>query len=64
MVDAQIDAVMNELKGNVFGNPHSPAPSSLLTDTEVESVRERILKYFNADPGAAAAPLLPCSSLP
>eukprot|EP00951_Prasinocladus_malaysianus_P038878 scaffold430360_cov22-Prasinocladus_malaysianus.AAC.1 len=31
----QIDAVMNELKSSVFGNPHSPAPSSLLTDTKV-----------------------------
>eukprot|EP00192_Tetraselmis_astigmatica_P006998 CAMPEP_0117665662 /NCGR_PEP_ID=MMETSP0804-20121206/9940_1 /TAXON_ID=1074897 /ORGANISM="Tetraselmis astigmatica, Strain CCMP880" /LENGTH=786 /DNA_ID=CAMNT_0005473111 /DNA_START=68 /DNA_END=2428 /DNA_ORIENTATION=- len=45
-----IDASMHELKTNVFGNPHSPAPSSSLTDTKVEGVRERILKHFNADP--------------
>lgn len=45
-----IDAAMAELKSHVFGNPHSAAPSSVLTDTKVEEVRDRILKYFNADP--------------
>jgi len=48
--NSMIDATMAELKENVFGNPHSAAPSSVLTDTKIEAVRERILKYFNADP--------------
>lgn len=32
----QIDASMAELKSNVFGNPHSPAPSSVRTELKVK----------------------------
>ena len=38
------------MQSNVFGNPHSQNPSSTLTTRRVEAVRDRILKYFNADP--------------
>ncbi len=38
------------LENNIFGNPHSSNPTSLAMTNFVESSREAILKFFNADP--------------
>lgn len=35
---------------NVFGNPHSVNPTSRLSTAAVESCRQRVLAFFNADP--------------
>ena len=35
---------------NLFGNPHSHSPSSLLSTQRVESVRFQALRFFKADP--------------
>eukprot|EP00201_Polytomella_parva_P019889 CAMPEP_0175045484 /NCGR_PEP_ID=MMETSP0052_2-20121109/4452_1 /TAXON_ID=51329 ORGANISM="Polytomella parva, Strain SAG 63-3" /NCGR_SAMPLE_ID=MMETSP0052_2 /ASSEMBLY_ACC=CAM_ASM_000194 /LENGTH=457 /DNA_ID=CAMNT_0016309027 /DNA_START=682 /DNA_END=2052 /DNA_ORIENTATION=- len=47
---SQIDAVFQEFRQHMFGNPHSENPSSSLTSELVEDVRDRIMKFFNADP--------------
>eukprot|EP00803_Ostreobium_quekettii_P001179 evm.model.scf_2321.2 EVM.evm.TU.scf_2321.2 scf_2321:18238-20607(-) len=47
---SQIDAAFEELKTNLFGNPHSANPSSSLTQAKIEEVRESVLRFFNADP--------------
>ncbi|GMH33807.1 hypothetical protein BSKO_01641 [Bryopsis sp. KO-2023] len=47
---SQIDAAFDELKSNMFGNPHSQNPSSRLTQEGVEDAREMVLRFFNADP--------------
>ncbi|KAK6334526.1 hypothetical protein TWF730_003740 [Orbilia blumenaviensis] len=39
-----------DLTSNLFGNPHSASPSSMLSSTRVETVRSRVLKFFNASP--------------
>jgi molybdenum cofactor sulfurtransferase len=48
--DSQLRAHMELLRANVFGNPHSVNPTSSATTSLVESARERVLDYFNADP--------------
>jgi len=47
---SQLDAVFQELRTNMFGNPHSANPSSTATSNSVEDVRLQLLRYFNADP--------------
>ncbi|KAF3178689.1 hypothetical protein TWF788_007419 [Orbilia oligospora] len=39
-----------DLSSNLFGNPHSASPSSMLSSDRVETVRSRVLKFFNASP--------------
>jgi len=38
------------LAENVFGNPHSANPTSLFATQKVESARETVLRFFNANP--------------
>ncbi|CAG8459411.1 6270_t:CDS:2 [Dentiscutata erythropus] len=45
-----IDSFADDLKHNLFGNPHSENPSSLLSTERTERVRLRILNHFNANP--------------
>lgn len=47
---SQIDQVFDELRSQMFGNPHSANPSSSMTGDKVEEVRDLVLKFFNADP--------------
>jgi molybdenum cofactor sulfurtransferase len=49
--NSQLEAAFQELRGAVFGNPHSANPSSELASERVEAVRDMILRFFNADPG-------------
>ncbi|KAJ6255997.1 hypothetical protein Dda_9291 [Drechslerella dactyloides] len=39
-----------DMTSNLFGNPHSASPSSMLSSIRVEDVRDRVLRFFNADP--------------
>ncbi|KAK6330357.1 hypothetical protein TWF696_003453 [Orbilia brochopaga] len=39
-----------DMTSNLFGNPHSASPSSMLSSIRVEDIRARVLKFFNADP--------------
>lgn len=48
--DSQINQHHEFLKSHVFGNPHSSNPTSLAATGAVESARNYILKFFNADP--------------
>jgi selenocysteine lyase/cysteine desulfurase len=47
---SQLDAIFEELRGSMFGNPHSANPSSHLSSEKVEEVRDLVLRYFKADP--------------
>lgn len=38
------------MNSNLFDNPHSQSPSSVLSTNRVESVRLQMLQFFNADP--------------
>ncbi|KAF8307793.1 PLP-dependent transferase, partial [Clavulina sp. PMI_390] len=38
------------LASNVFGNPHSASPSSMLSSTYVHAARVAVLNFFDADP--------------
>jgi molybdenum cofactor sulfurtransferase len=40
------------MQANLFGNPHSQSPSSLLSTLRIESVRAQVLKFFKADPAS------------
>lgn len=48
--ESQIRKHQQLLNENVFGNPHSSNPTSIAATHLVESAREYILKFFNADP--------------
>lgn len=48
--ESQIRKHQQLLNENVFGNPHSSNPTSITATHLVESAREYILKFFNADP--------------
>src|SRR5579859_1803616 len=48
--ESQINAHMDLLKQNVFGNPHSTNPTSLAMTRLVESARQYVHQYFNASP--------------
>ncbi|CAG8511216.1 10979_t:CDS:2 [Paraglomus brasilianum] len=40
-----------DLTDNLYGNPHSKSPSSMLATKKVEAVRNQILNYFDCTPG-------------
>lgn len=46
----QVEWHRDWLAGRVLGNPHSENPASLASTHEVERVRERIFRFFGADP--------------
>ncbi|KAI8474571.1 MAG: pyridoxal phosphate-dependent transferase [Monoraphidium minutum] len=48
--NSQLEAVFAELRGHLFGNPHSANPSSSFAGERVEEARDIVLKFFNADP--------------
>ena len=39
-----------EMNSNLFGNPHSNSPSSMLSSDVIESTRAQALAFFKADP--------------
>ena len=45
-----VNSFAKEMKANLFGNPHSQSPSSMLSTQRIESVRAQVLSFFNADP--------------
>lgn len=47
---SQVNAHHTLLEENVFGNPHSQNPTSLAMTHLVETAREYVLRFFNADP--------------
>ena len=47
---SQLQAHLDLLNNNVFGNPHSNNPTSLAMTELVEQARAYVLKYFNASP--------------
>jgi selenocysteine lyase/cysteine desulfurase len=47
---SQLQAVMQELEGAAFGNPHSRNASSLRATQEIAAARQQVLAHFNADP--------------
>lgn len=47
---SQMDRFHADMISNIYGNPHSASPSSQRSTLEVESVRLRLLQFFNADP--------------
>ncbi|KAF5842717.1 pyridoxal phosphate-dependent transferase [Dunaliella salina] len=47
---SQLEAIFDELRNNMFGNPHSQNPSASLSTDRIDEVRRRILRHFNADP--------------
>ncbi|KAI9782838.1 MAG: hypothetical protein M1839_004589 [Geoglossum umbratile] len=45
-----IDQFAQDMKANLFGNPHSRSPSSELSTRRVDSARLRVLQFFKASP--------------
>lgn len=45
-----MEEYVNDMKSNLFGNPHSQSPSSMLSTRRIESVRTQTLEFFKADP--------------
>ncbi|CUS13750.1 unnamed protein product [Tuber aestivum] len=45
-----IHSFSKELCENLYGNPHSPSPSSQQTTKRLDDIRHRVLRLFNADP--------------
>jgi molybdenum cofactor sulfurtransferase len=39
-----------DLIGNLYGNPHSASSPSALAGHRIDAIRERALRFFNADP--------------
>src|SRR5579859_4588862 len=48
--ESQLNAHIELLKNNVFGNPHSTNPTSLAMTRLVESARQYVHEYFHASP--------------
>jgi molybdenum cofactor sulfurtransferase len=48
--ESQVRAHQKLLTENIFGNPHSSNPTSQAATRLVESTRQTILEFFNADP--------------
>lgn len=48
--ESVVRAHTQALLDNVYGNPHSSNPTSQLATEAVETAREDVLKFFNADP--------------
>jgi len=49
--ESQLRGHQKLLSENVFGNPHSSNPTSLIATEFVEQARQSVLDFFNADPG-------------
>ena len=47
---SQVERHAETLLGQVLGNPHSDSPASRLSTSLVERCRERVLRFFRADP--------------
>jgi molybdenum cofactor sulfurtransferase len=60
--ESQIRKHQELLNENVFGNPHSSNPTSIVATQLVEGAREYILKFFNADPDEYLAIFTPNAS--
>lgn len=45
-----IEAYTNDLKNNLFGNPHSASAPSQLSSRRIDDVRLEVLRFFKADP--------------
>ena len=50
--ESQVRAHADYLCGCVLGNPHSRNPTSAAATAKVEEAREKVLRFFNADPDA------------
>jgi molybdenum cofactor sulfurtransferase len=48
--EKQVESHLALLLENVFGNPHSTNPTSLIMTQLIESARGQVLKFFNASP--------------
>ena len=48
--ESQLRLHQQLLAENVFGNPHSTNPTSLAATRLIESARQNLLQFFNADP--------------
>jgi molybdenum cofactor sulfurtransferase len=48
--DSLIHRISEDMRSNLFGNPHSASPSSELSTQRVEDVRSKVLRFFKADP--------------
>jgi len=48
--ESQLRAHQKLLARNIFGNPHSTNPTSLVSTRLIESTRRAVLEYFNASP--------------
>lgn len=48
--ESQLQQHQALLRGHVFGNPHSSNPTSVESTHYVEQARERVLRFFRADP--------------
>ena len=53
--DSQIARHLELLRSDVFGNPHSLNPTSVVATEHVERCRERVLRFFSASPDEYAA---------
>ena len=60
--ESQIHKHHKLLHENVYGNPHSSNPTSIAATHLVESARDYILKFFNADPDDYLAIFTPNAS--
>ena len=49
-LNSQVEDTMQDLKVNLYGNPHSVHASSALTTLRIEQLRENLLDFFGADP--------------
>ena len=47
---SQVRANGERLLGDVFGNPHSANPTSMLSTARMERARSRVLEFLHADP--------------
>lgn len=45
-----VEDFATEMNSNLFGNPHSKSPSSMLSTDVIESTRLQALRFFKADP--------------
>eukprot|EP01018_Ginkgo_biloba_P031481 Gb_30425 [translate_table: standard] len=46
--ESQMQAIMNDLTTNIYGNPHSQNDSSVATSDLISSARQQVLAYCNA----------------
>ena len=50
--ESQVRAHSDYLCSSLLGNPHSRNPTSLAATQKIEDAREKVLRFFNADPEA------------